>query len=126
MPKPALKPEGRLHIHRTVSDMKRAIDFYVTVLGFYYDHGVKDMAWLTHGPVLLTISPGEPVLDLGSYFGWVAESVEELEQWYEQLHRRYVRLSAPPDPAGGRYYFFTYDPDDYPIAFSYQELEQEQ
>jgi len=124
MRKPAIKPSGRLHIHRTVSDMKRAIDFYVTVLGFYYEEGVRDMAWLTQGGLLLTISPGEPVIDLGSYFGWTVDSLEELEQLYDRLYKRHVRLSAPPDALGGRYYFFAYDPDDYPLAFSYQETGQ--
>jgi catechol 2,3-dioxygenase-like lactoylglutathione lyase family enzyme len=125
MRKPAIKPSGRVHIHRTVSDMKCSIDFYVTVLGFYYEQGVADMAWLTQNDMLLTISPGEPAVDLGSYFGWIVSSLEELEQLYDRLYKRHVRLSAPPDAPGGRYYFFAYDPDDYPLAFSYQERESE-
>jgi catechol 2,3-dioxygenase-like lactoylglutathione lyase family enzyme len=125
MRKPAIRPSGRVHIHRTVSDMKRAIDFYVTVLGFYYEEGVHDMAWLTQNDLLLTISPGEPEVDLGSYFGWIVDSQEELEQLYDRLYKRHVRLSAPPDAPGGRYYFFAYDPDDYPLAFSYQETGRE-
>lgn len=117
----ALKPSGRVHIHRTVSDMKRSIDFYVTVLGFYYEEGVKEMAWLTQDNLLLTISPGEPQIDLGSYFGWTVDSLAELDALYDKLYKRHIRLSAPPDAPGGRYYFFAYDPDDYPLAFSYQD-----
>lgn len=125
MRKPAIKPSGSVHIHRTVSDMKRAIDFYVTVLGFYYEQGVKEMAWLTQDNLLLTISPGEPVIELGSYFGWTVDSLAELDDIYERLYKRHIRLSAPPDVPGGRYYFFAYDPDDYPIAFSFQESREQ-
>lgn len=120
MRKPVVQPGGRVHIHRTVSDMKRAIDFYVTVLGFHYREGVRDMAWLDHSGMLLTISPGEPALDLGSYFGWAVDTMEELDTFYDKLHRRHQRLSGPPSLADSRPYFFIYDPDDYPIAFSYQ------
>lgn len=123
MRKQPIKPTGIFHVHRTVSDMKRSIDFYVTILGFYYDHGLPGMAWLRRGDILLTISPGAPVLDLGSYFGWTVLSTTELQDLYDHLERRRQRLSAPPDPAAGRYYFFTYDPDDYPVAISYQEFE---
>lgn len=105
--------------------MKRSIDFYVTVLGFYYDHGAPEMAWLTHERLLLTLSPGEPVLDLGSYIGWAVSSLEELQQLYARLSKRRVRISAPPDAAEQRYYFFAYDPDDYPIALSWQTFEQD-
>ncbi len=58
MLKPAVQPAGRIHLHLIVSDMKRSIDFYVTVLGFFYDHGVREIAWLTREGLLLTLSPG--------------------------------------------------------------------
>jgi catechol 2,3-dioxygenase-like lactoylglutathione lyase family enzyme len=123
MRKPVAAPVGRVHVHLIVSDMKFSIDFYVTVLGFFYDHGVRDVAWLTRGQVLLTLSPGKPSAESSSYFGWSLTSIEELEQQYAALRQQHQRLSAPPDPAGGRLYFFLYDPDDYPVCFSVDPLD---
>ena len=123
MPKPALQPSGRFHLHLLVSDMKASIDFYVTVLGFYYDHGVPEMAWLVKEHVLLTISPGEPPVNPQNYFGFNLNSQEELEESYKALRRRFQRVSAPPDAEADRNYFFLFDPDDYPIAFTLSALE---
>lgn len=103
--------------------MKRSIDWYVTTLGLFYDHGVRDTAWLSGPGILLTLSPGSPAPDPQSYFGFALASEDELAQKYEALHRRMERLSGPADPAGGRPFFFVYDPDDYPIIFSYTELD---
>jgi catechol 2,3-dioxygenase-like lactoylglutathione lyase family enzyme len=123
MPKPALIPSGRFHVHLLVKDMKASIDFYTTVLGFYYDHGVPEMAWLVQEHLQLTLSPGEPAQRPANYFGWSVPTVQELENSYAALRRRYQRLSAPPDAEFGRNYFFLFDPDDYPIAFSVADLE---
>lgn len=123
MLKPATQPVGWLHQHLIVSDMKRSIDFYVTVLGFFYDHGVPEIAWLTRAGLLLTLSPGAPTGALSSYFGWSVASADELQQHYDELYQRRQRLSAPPDIPGGRMYFFLYDPDDYPICFSVDPLD---
>jgi catechol 2,3-dioxygenase-like lactoylglutathione lyase family enzyme len=123
---PPAKPEGSLHLHLVVSDMKRSIDFYATVLGFRYDHGLSGMAWLKLGELVLTLAPGQPEVQRGHYFGWRLESVEALEQHYARLRGKRIRLSAPPDPASGRLYFFAYDPDDYPLCFSFQQLEREE
>ncbi len=117
------QPKGRVHVHLVVSEMKRSIDFYTTVLGFYYDHGIREMAWLTRDGLLLTLSPGEPDPRRGQYFGWGLSTVEELTAHYENLQTRHMRVSAPPEPDGSRLYFFLYDPDDYPICFSYQPME---
>jgi catechol 2,3-dioxygenase-like lactoylglutathione lyase family enzyme len=118
MREPLIKPEGQVHIHLLVSEMKASIDFYVTILGFHYNHGLKDIAWLTRGELLLTLSPGEVAEELPNYFGWSVGSIQQLEEYYARLHARYQRLSAPPSVEEGRAYFFLYDPDGYPIAFS--------
>lgn len=123
MLKPAVQPAGRIHLHLIVSDMKRSIDFYVTVLGFFYDHGVREIAWLTREGLLLTLSPGTPAPELSSYFGWSVGSAGELQQQYDALYRQRQRLSAPPDAEAGRMYFFLYDPDDYPICFSFDQMD---
>ncbi len=121
---PALKqPVGSLHVHRVILEMKRSIDWYVTTLGFFYDHGVRDTAWLTAPGVLLTLSPGSPEPDPQSYFGFALGSPEELDSVYQRLHSRFERLSSPADVHTGRPFFFTYDPDDYPIIFSYSKLD---
>ena len=120
-------------MHLAVSDMKRSIDFYTTILGYYYDHGVTGMAWLTRENMLLTLSPAAraepgagnmPAAPPAGYFGWCLESREELEQCYDALYARRQRLSAPPDFNAGRGYFFIYDPDDNPVAFSCDVLEE--
>jgi catechol 2,3-dioxygenase-like lactoylglutathione lyase family enzyme len=118
MRKPLIRPTGHFHVQRTVTDVKRSIDFYTTVLGFHFEHGTGESAWLTNGNLILTLSPGEIAVDLGSYFGWVVGDAAELEQLYEQLFRGHQRLSWPPDASVGRAFFFLYDPDDYPIALS--------
>jgi catechol 2,3-dioxygenase-like lactoylglutathione lyase family enzyme len=117
---------GQLHWHLQVSDMKRSIDFYTTLLGFYYDHGVREMAWLTRQQMLLTLSPGEPSPVETQYQGFLLGTPAELESWYGYLRQRGARLSGPPDPAGGRSFFFLYDPDDYPLAFSTVALDYPQ
>jgi catechol 2,3-dioxygenase-like lactoylglutathione lyase family enzyme len=122
-PHSLVTPGGRVHVHLVVSDMKRSIDFYTKTLGFFYDHGVRDAAWLTHKHLLLTISPGEPVQTVSAYFGWCLVEFAELDAYYARLHRSGCRLSAPPDEHASRTYFFLYDPDDYPIVFSQQRFE---
>ncbi len=123
MPKPALIPAGRFHLHLLVEDMQASINFYTTVLGFYYDHGVPEMAWLVKEHLQLTISPGAPPKRPLNYFGWSLPTYEALEESYRALHNRFQRLSAPPDKDAGRSYFFLFDPDDYPIAFSVADME---
>ncbi|MEZ5338813.1 MAG: VOC family protein [bacterium] len=118
-----VRPVGSMHIHLAVSDMKTSIDFYTTVLGFFYDHGLKDIAWLTRCNLMLTISLGTPPSDPQHYFGWVVDSMEELEELYEHFYRKRQRLSAAPNPEEGRYYFFIYDPDGYPVVISYERME---
>lgn len=103
--------------------MKRSIDFYTSVLGFFYDRGISEMAWLTRGELLLTLAPGEPQPQAQHYFGWGLSSQQELSENYARLHSRYLRLSGPPDPENGRLFFFLYDPDDYAICFSCQALD---
>jgi catechol 2,3-dioxygenase-like lactoylglutathione lyase family enzyme len=123
MPRPALTATGRFHTHLLVSDMKASIDFYTTVLGFYYDHGVPELAWLVKDHLLLTIAPGAPPTHPQNYFGWSLATAQELEDTYAALRRRFQRVSAPPDLHAGRNYFFLWDPDDYPIAFTVADLE---
>jgi catechol 2,3-dioxygenase-like lactoylglutathione lyase family enzyme len=105
--------------------MKPSIDFYVRVLGFFYDHGLPELAWLTAPSLLLTLAPGEPRVDPGNYFGFTEASAEELEARYQWLYERRVRLSGPPDTGSGGGHFYVYDPDDYPIIFSVSKLEYE-
>ena len=118
MKKTPLKPSGRLHLHLIVRDMKASIDFYTTVLGFYYVEGVPEMGWLTYEGMLLTLSPGDPPAELTTYFGWSVCDFAALEHHYEELHKRFQRLGPPPAKDEGREYFFLYDPDDYPVAFT--------
>jgi catechol 2,3-dioxygenase-like lactoylglutathione lyase family enzyme len=115
-------PIRRAHFHRTVSDMKTSIDFYVRI-GFFYDHGLPELAWLTAPELLLTLAPGEPRVDPGNYFGFTEISPVELEKRYQWLYERRMRLSNPPDTSGGAGHFFLYDPDDYPIMFSVSRLD---
>lgn len=102
--------------------MKTSIDFYVRI-GFFYDHGVHELAWLTAPELLLTLAPGEPRVDPGNYFGFTEASAEELEARYQWLYERRMRLSNPPDTSSGAGHFYLYDPDDYPIIFSVSKLE---
>ena len=110
-------------MHLVVSDMKQSIDFYTTALGFFYDHGIKEMAWLKRDGMLLTLAPG---LDTNverkpgqGYFGWALDSQAELERCYQELYQERQTLSNPPDETVGRSYFFLYDPDGHAIIFSY-------
>jgi catechol 2,3-dioxygenase-like lactoylglutathione lyase family enzyme len=122
---PPATPSGRLHQHLTVSEMKLSIDYYTTVLGFRYDHGVPGMAWLELNGMVLTLTPGEPQPQPGQYFGWRVDSLDALEELYRKLRVKRTRLSAAPDAAPGRSYFFAYDPDGYPLCFSCLPLDNE-
>ena len=122
-----VNPCGTVHVHLVVSDIKRSIDFYTTVLGFFYDHGIKEMAWLQRDGFLLTLAPGldasaEPQPRQG-YFGWALDSPAELERCYQELYQQRQTLSNPPDETVGRSYFFLYDPDGHAIIFSYTALD---
>lgn len=124
-----INPSGTVHVHLVVSEMKQSIDFYTTVLGFFYDHGIKEMAWLKCEGFLLTLAPGlaqnaEPQPGQG-YFGWAVESQDELERCYQELYQQRQSLSNPPDETVGRSYFFLYDPDGHAIIFSYTKLDYE-
>jgi catechol 2,3-dioxygenase-like lactoylglutathione lyase family enzyme len=103
--------------------MKASIDFYTTVLGFLYDHGVREIAWLTRPGMLLTLSPGQPKAELSCFFGWSVGSLDELQQYYDALYSRGLRVSSPPDASAGRPYFYLFDPDDYPVGFSCDPLD---
>ncbi|MCB1185614.1 VOC family protein [bacterium] len=118
-----VRPVGSMHIHLAVSDMKTSIDFYTTVLGFFYDHGISEIAWLTRCNLMLTLGQGEPPKDPQLYFGWAVESMAELEELYEHFYRKRQRLSAAPSTEEARYYFFIYDPDGYPIVISFEQME---
>ena len=122
MRKAPLKPAGKFHVHLIVRDMKASIDFYTTMLGFYYVEGVPEMAWLTYGEILLTLSPGEPPAELTTYYGWSVKNFAELEDHYERLNQKFARLGPAPSREDGREYFFLYDPDDYPMAFTVDPL----
>ena len=121
--KTPVKPVGSLHIHLCVADMKTSIDFYTTVLGFFYDHGIAEIAWLTRCNLMLTLGKGTVPHDPQHYFGWAVDSLEELTELYEHFERKRQRLSAPPSAAENRFYFFIYDPDGYPIVISYERME---
>jgi hypothetical protein len=120
------KQLGALHVHRTVSEMKQSIDWYVSRLGFFYDHGTLETAWLVAPGILLTLSPGTPTPDPQAYFGFALGSLEALEAAYAKLHGRMERLSSPADASAGRPFFFLFDPDDYPVIFSYSRLDYPQ
>ena len=113
-----------MHIHIAVEDMKTSIDFYTTVLGFHYDHGQAEIAWLTRCNLLLTIGLGKPPQEPQHYFGWVVDSMQELEELYEHFYQLRQRLSAPPSSEDGRFHFFIYDPDGYPVVISHERMEQ--
>ena len=112
-----------MHIHLSVEDMKASIDFYTTVLGFFYDHGVPEIAWLTRCNLLLTIAKGEVPQNPQHYFGWTVASLDELTELYAHFYGKRQRLSAAPSAEENRYYFFIYDPDGYPIVISYERME---
>jgi catechol 2,3-dioxygenase-like lactoylglutathione lyase family enzyme len=112
-----------VHVHRTVSELKTSIDFYVGLLGFFYDHGLREVAWLSAPNIQLTLALGEPHVDPGNYFGFTVESGEALEAKYQQLYTQRARLSGPPDTSSGGGHFYLYDPDDYPIIFSVSKLD---
>jgi catechol 2,3-dioxygenase-like lactoylglutathione lyase family enzyme len=103
--------------------MKTSIDFYVGVLGLFYDHGVLEVAWLTAPGMLLTLAHGEPRVDPGNYFGFAVDNAADLEARYQWLYERRQRLSGPPDTSSGSGHFYVYDPDDYPVIFSCTKLE---
>lgn len=103
--------------------MKASIDFYTGVLGFFYDHGTREAAWLKRECLMLTLAPGQPQPGKSLYLGFFLDSEAALGEAYEALFRRRQRLSGPPDPAGGQGYFFLYDPDGYAICFSYSKLD---
>jgi catechol 2,3-dioxygenase-like lactoylglutathione lyase family enzyme len=114
---------GRTHWHLVVSDMKASIDFYTTVLGFFYDHGTREAAWLRRGELMLTLAPGEPLPSTTQYMGFLLDSETALSAGYDALFLRRQRLSGPPDCPGGRSHFFLYDPDGYSVCFSYAKLD---
>ncbi len=103
--------------------MKASIDFYTRMLGFYYDHGVRAVAWLTREGTLLTLSADEVQVDRGNYFGIAMNSAEELDALYKWLYERRQRLSGPPGTTQNFAHFFIYDPDDYPVIFSWQRMD---
>jgi catechol 2,3-dioxygenase-like lactoylglutathione lyase family enzyme len=122
MPRAPLAFSAKPAIHLAVSDMKRSIDFYTTQLGFFYDHGRDNLAWLTRPELLLLLSPGTPSRELNYYFGWSVGGAQQLAELYAQLARRRLFLSEPPDSAGG-HYFFLYDPDFFPLLFIVETLD---
>lgn len=123
MPRPLLNLSGRISLHLVVSDMKRSIDFYTTQLGFFYDHGLDNIAWLTRADIQLTLSPGTPQTELNSYWGWGVDDLAQLQELYDRFSRSGLLVGPAPDSTARRLYFFLYDPDNYPLIFSVDQLE---
>jgi catechol 2,3-dioxygenase-like lactoylglutathione lyase family enzyme len=123
MPRTPLPLAGRPCLHLAVSDMKRSVDFYVNELGFFYDHGLPNMAWLMRPEMLLLLSPGTPVRHPNSYWGWTVSGPEPLVELHARFQQRQLIVSDAPQAEGADGHFFLYDPDGYPLLFSVDKLD---
>lgn len=89
---PGAKFEGVVPILR-VSDLKRSIEYYVTVLGFKIDWNYERViAAVSRGGCSLFLSQG----DQGHPGSWVWIGVDDVQSLYEEYRRRGARVRHPP------------------------------
>ncbi|OHC34185.1 MAG: glyoxalase [Pseudomonadales bacterium RIFCSPLOWO2_12_59_9] len=118
-----LKRPGRLnglrHLALVVPNLEACERFYVEVLGMQVLHRANpDLVYLTCGNDNLSLgrahvvsngaSSGTPAVD---HYGFVVDSVEELQAWYEYLQAQGVTLlDRPFDHGDGARSFHLLDP----------------
>lgn len=118
-----LKRPGRLnglrHLALVVPNLEACERFYVEVLGMQVLHRANpDLVYLTCGNDNLSLgrahvvdngaSNGTPAVD---HYGFVVDSVEELQAWYEYLQAQGVTLlDRPFDHGDGARSFHLLDP----------------
>ncbi len=107
---------GLRHLALVVPNLDECERFYVDVLGMQVlRRASKDLVYLTCGNDNLSLGrlrdgrrSGTQYLD---HFGFVVDSKEELQQWYEYLQAQGVELlDAPHDHSDGARSFHCKDP----------------
>jgi catechol 2,3-dioxygenase-like lactoylglutathione lyase family enzyme len=89
---PDIKFEGVIPILR-VSDLKKSIEYYVTVLGFKIDWNYESViAAVSRGRCDLFLSEG----DQGHRGSWVWIGVDDVEVLFEEYRARGAKVRHPP------------------------------
>ncbi|UTW08720.1 VOC family protein [Pseudomonas benzenivorans] len=115
MPERPSRLNGLRHLALQVVDLEACERFYVDMLGMQVLHRASpDLVYLTCGNDNLSLSRanaephGVPTMD---HFGFIVDSVEELEAWYQYLKAEGVRLlDRPFDHGDGARSFHLLDP----------------
>lgn len=106
---------GLRHLALLVPNLEECERFYVDVLGMQLLHRAnEDLVYLTCGNDNLSLgrayteSHGVPLVD---HYGFIVDSVEELDAWYQYLKARGVTLlDRPFDHGDGARSFHLLDP----------------
>ena len=127
--KPAAKPsplayDGGLTVGYQVSDIKKAIDWYTSMLGFTLTYHIEDMGWCELATELKGVNIGlsqveKPNVGLSGKLTW---GVKDIDAARKILEAKKVRFDGPTIEIPGMVKLATFfDPDGNPMMF-YQSL----
>ncbi len=109
-----LAVKGLQHLNLRVSNLERARDFYVRVLGFRVAFAKGETVWLEAGGDLLGLSRGEVASGAAhdaQHFGFMVDARAEVDDWCAQLRAHGIACEKGPyDRSDGRSLYFR-DPD---------------
>ncbi len=116
---------GGLTVGYQVADIKRAIDWYQSVLGFKLLYHIEEMAWCELATELNGVNIGlsqveKPNIGLAGKLTW---GVKDIDLARKMLESKKVRFDGPTQEIPGMVKLATFfDPDGNPMMF-FQDLQ---
>ena len=117
---------GLRHVALFVENFDATVQFYTDLLGMRVEwHPDADNIYLCSGNDNLAIhrftgGPREPAQQRLDHIGFIIDTPEQVDAWYEFLKDNEVRIAKPPKThRDGARSFYCFDPDDTAVQIIY-------